>query len=343
MVKWLYRDSIGAATDLIPLFTDVLEQCNLHPNQRLLIYADHHSPDHYAKAFMAAGQRIGADVFQLVIPTQQPDVMAGPIWDMWHSVDLVVDLESIMTSVYRPLRVSALEAGTRVLRVTEPEDVLFRLPPDPSVRQHAERGADRLKHASTMRVTSPAGTDLTVNVTNRQAFGLWGLVPEPGMWGHWPTGLVVGGANRPQTDGTLVIDVGDILLVLGHYVASPITITIADGVITDISGGVDAAMLRQWFAAANDPRAYYISHVGWGCDPRADWNRLAQKGPGGTCDVESHSGVFQIAFGRNTSWYIGDGINDVAAHIDFIMLRHSITLDGKVVSKNGVLIDAIGP
>ena len=120
MISWQYRDSIGASTDLIPLFKTVLEHCKLKPGEQMLVYADHHTPPHYATAFLAAGQQLGADVLQITIPTQQPDVTKGAVWDAWHNVDLVIDLESISTSVYRPLRVSALAGGTRVLRGRAP-------------------------------------------------------------------------------------------------------------------------------------------------------------------------------------------------------------------------------
>jgi 2,5-dihydroxypyridine 5,6-dioxygenase len=111
--------------------------------------------------------------------------------------------------------------------------------------------------------------------------------------------------------------------------------TIEEGVITRIEGGIDAMRLRQWFTAWHDPRAYYISHVGWGCDHRADWNRMARKATGGLGDIESYAGVFQIAFGRDTSWYIGGGTNDVPAHMDFNCLNQSMSLDGQAISETG--------
>lgn len=339
MVTWQYRDSIGASADLIPLFRRVLEHCKLRPDERMMVYCDHHSPPHFAAAFVTAAREIGAEAFQVVIPTNQPDISEGPIWNLWHSVDMVVDLESIMTSVYRLMRVSALEHGVRVLRVTEPEDVLFRLAPDPTVRDRVRRAEARLQGASELHVTSPAGTNMVVNVAGRNAYGLWGAPDRPGKWDHWSVGVVVGGANHAGTNGALVIDVGDILLAMQRYVTTPIRIEVEEGIITRIEGGLDAHLLRQWFAQWNDPRAYYVSHVGWGCDHRADWNRMAAKAPGGVGDVESVSGVFQIAFGRDTSWYIGGGVNDVVAHIDFNCLAHSISLDGQPVTLQGIFVD----
>ncbi len=333
MVTWLYRDSYGSATDLIPLFYSVLEHCNVRSDERLMIYADHHSPAHYGAAFLAAAQQHGADVFQVTIPTQQPDILEGPIWDIWHSVDMVIDLESIMTSVYRPLRMSAIASGTRVLRVTEPEDVLFRMPPDLVVRERAKKAEALVDAADNFHITSPHGTDITVNVAGRQPHGLWGIPEKPGTWDHWPVGLVVVGGNMAGTNGTIVVNVGDILLSMRHYVGTPIRITVEEGKIAAIEGQLDAHLLRQWFESWNDPRAYHISHVGWGCDHRAVWNRLAQKVPGGTCDAESFFGVMQIAFGRDTSPYIG-GQNDVFAHIDFDCLNNSIALDGRQIIEN---------
>ncbi|HVU14099.1 MAG TPA: hypothetical protein VHD90_22625 [Phototrophicaceae bacterium] len=341
MISWQYRDSIGSATDLITLFKGVLEHCQLKPTERMLVYADHHTPRHYAAAFVAAAQQIGADVFQITIPTHQPDVKEGPVWDAWHNVDLVIDLESITTSVYRPLRVSALASGTRVLRVTEPEDVLFRMPPDPVVRDRAKRSEALVTAAKEFHITSEAGTDITVNIDGLRSHGMWGVTDEPGMWDHWPMGLVVVAANRKGTNGKIVIDVGDILLAIQHYVTSPITVHVEEGIIKAIEGGVDAALLRQYFASGHDPRSYEIAHVGWGCEHRADWGRLGRKTPGGTDDAESFYGDLQIAFGRDTSPLLR-GSNDVKTHMDFDCLNVNIDLDGRqIIEKSQFVIDEL--
>ena len=183
-----------------------------------------------------------------------------------------------------------------------------------------------------------AGTDLVLNTAGRKAFGLWGAADQPGKWDHWSVAVVVGGASRPNSNGRLVIDVGDIILGMRRYATTRIDLIIEEGIITRIEGeGLDAHLLRNWFASWGDERAFHLSHVGWGCDERADWGRMA--GPtGGIGDAESCPGVFQIAFGRDTSWYswyIGDGTNDIVAHIDFNGLAHSIALDGVPVTENG--------
>ena len=57
MFHWTYRDSGGALTDLIPLFQHTLQLCQLHEGEQVMVYGDHHTPTHYAKAAMAAAQR----------------------------------------------------------------------------------------------------------------------------------------------------------------------------------------------------------------------------------------------------------------------------------------------
>jgi 2,5-dihydroxypyridine 5,6-dioxygenase len=333
---WEYRPTAGAATELLPLFRDVLTACAVTPGETILVYADPHSPPHYAAAFVSAAQELGAVSFQLTVPANSDPVETGVILDAFKSSDLVIDLASYGTSIYRPLRTEALKAGTRILRVTEPEDVLFRMPPDLLVRDRAKRSEALVDDATVLNITSAGGTDITVNKEGRKAFGLWGVADAPGSWDHWPMGLVVVGANRAGTNGQIVLQPGDILLSMQHYVSTPVTVTVDEGVIEAIEGTLDAQLLQQWFEQWNDPRAYHVSHVGWGCDHRALWDRLGKKAHGGTDDTESFYGVMQIAFGRDTS-FLG-GTNDVPAHMDFDCLRNSIALDGMPVLEQGEFV-----
>lgn len=328
-----FRQTFGGATELVELFKTVPAHCRLQPTETMLVYTDNHSHPHYAAAFMAAGQSLGATVFQVNVPANTRPVETGVIAKCWNETDLVVDLASITTSIYRPLRTNALKAGTRILRVTDPEDVLFRMPPDPKVRDRAKAAEAMLDAARRLRITSPAGTDLEVDINDRKAFGLWGVADRAGTWDHWPMGLVVIGGNRQGTNGRLVVDVGDLLLALPRYVDSPLRMTVEDGAITSIEGGADARILQKWLEGWGDQRAYWISHVGWGLDHRTVWTRMRRKDEGGTADAESFYGVMQIAFGRDTS-FLG-GTNDTPAHMDFDCLDNSVAVDGAEVLRQG--------
>ncbi len=329
-----FRQTFGGATELVDLFKTVLTHCRVQATETMLVYTDNHSHPHYAAAFMAAGQALGATAFQVNVAANTPAVETGIIAKCWNESDLVVDLASITTSIYRPLRTNALKAGARILRVTDPEDVLYRMPPDPVVRDRAKAAEALLTGARELHVTSAAGTDLRVSIAGRAAFGLWGVADRPGTWDHWPMGLVVIGGNRQGTNGRIVVDVGDLLLAMPRYVNDRITVDVADGVITSIQGGADARVLEKWFAGWKDKRAYWISHIGWGLDHRTVWTRMQRKDEGGTGDAESFYGVMQVAFGRDTS-FLG-GTNDTPAHMDFDCLDNSVSVDGLEVLRRGV-------
>ena len=57
-------------------------------------------------------------------------------------------------------------AGTRVLLVVEPLDVLTRMFPTKELRDRVEAGERRLKKAKHLRFTNEAGTDVTYDLAN---------------------------------------------------------------------------------------------------------------------------------------------------------------------------------
>src|SRR5258708_39921822 len=199
---------------------------------------------------------MGALSCQLTVPATSAPVETVVILDAWKASALVIDLASYGTSIYRPLRTASLKAGTRILRVTEPEDVLFRMRPDPVVRDRAKLSEQMVDAAREFHIRSEAGTQMVVNKQSRKAFGLWGIAARPGMWDHYPMGLVGVVANREGTNGTLVLSPGDILRSMQRYVTSNITMQVEDGVIKRVDGGIDAELLKHWFESCHDERAY---------------------------------------------------------------------------------------
>jgi 2,5-dihydroxypyridine 5,6-dioxygenase len=333
--------SYSASTELIPLFRNTLELCNLKEGETLLIYTDTHTSPHYAAATLGAALELGAEAFQITVPTSVPENDTGILADIWAGVDMVMDLVSTVAHAYSLLNAAALENGKRVLRCGQPQDVLMRLHPLPLIRDRARAGGALMQKAETMRVTSEAGTDLTVNIKDRVVLSLYSLADEPGRWDNWPSGMVAVGPDTSSANGTLVLDINDVILRLGRYVTSPVKLTLRDGLIVDIEGGLDARLLRDWFASYNEEDAYRISHIGWGCEHRADWNRMgAYLMEGAVQDQEAFYGNMQIAFGSNSGIFRGS--NQTRAHMDFPCRYTSIWLDDtQVLEKGQFLIDEL--
>ena len=324
----------SASTELIPLFKRSFELCNLHEGETLLIYCDTHTSPHYPAAALGAAIDLGVEAFQVTVPTTVPENDRGIVADIWAGVDMVIDLVSTVAHAYSLLNAAALENGGRVLRCGQPQDVLQRLAPDPVIRRRALAGANLLRNAETMRVTSAMGTDLTCHVKDRVVLGLYSLADEPGRWDNWPSGMVTVGPDEYSANGTLVLDINDVILRLGRYVTAPVTMTIRDGLIVKIDGGLDARLLEDWFSAFNDETAYRIAHIGWGCEHRADWNRMgAYLMEGAVQDQEAYYGNMQIAFGANTAIFQGQNVSK--AHMDFPCRNKSIWLDDLQIMEAG--------
>jgi len=329
--------SYSSATELVPMFKRMLELCNVKPEETILLYTDTRTVPHYPAAFMGAAIELGAEAYQITVPTVVPERDTGPIANAWREADLVIDLVSTLAHAYSLLNEAAFEAGTRVLRVGQPLDVLTRMFPHPEVRRRVEAGAKLLDAAEEVRVTSEAGTDLVAKKKGRVTLDLYSVADKPGRWDHWPTGMVTCGPHEDGADGTLVLDINDVILSLARYVTSPVTLTLRDGRIVKIEGGAEARLLEDWFASFGEDDAYRIAHIGWGCEHRAKWNRLSALGAEpATQDVESFYGNMQIAFGANAGIFLGK--NRTRAHMDFPCRNNTIYLDGRKIMERGVFV-----
>lgn len=297
---------------------------------------------------------LGAEAAQIVIPSLSPAVKAftpqdeivseGTLVEIGKAADLIVDLVPGIGKSYSSVFPAALEAGTRILRVTDPPDILERMFPTKRLKTRVMASKKVLEKGRQLKVTSEAGTDITLDKTGRIAVAMYGFADEPGHWDYWTGGQVASTTIEDSAEGILVVDVGDILLPLSRYVSQPIRCVIRDGRIEAIEGdGLDAVLLREWFDSYHDPKAFTVSHIGWSLQDKADWTRLSQKWVpfGGLHDCESRYGVVQIAFGNNVS-YVLQGKNSSKAHMDMDCRNCSFYVDGeKIVEKGDIVPEAL--
>jgi 2,5-dihydroxypyridine 5,6-dioxygenase len=229
-----------------------------------------------------------------------------------------------------------LKGGARMLMVSnEHPEALERTVPTPELQAKVKLAAKRAKAASEMRVTSAAGTDLTINLTDAPVSGVWGFTARPGTVSHWPGGLVVIFPKAHSVNGTLVLDAGDANLTFKRYLERPVTLRIEDDFVEAIEGeGTDAELMRRYYAAWGDREAYAVSHVGWGMNPNARYESLAMY------DQRDFNGTELRAFAGN--FLYSTGANEFAGrhtqgHFDLPLRGCTITLDGKVIVQDGAL------
>ena len=316
----------SASTQLVDLFRRHLELCRVIEGEHVLIHTDPGSTPHYAAAYLGAAVELGADVFRIMHPSGRAE---AAVIDAWKRADLVVDISSL-PHAYGELMRESRAAGTRLLRVAVPENVLRRMFPRQEARERVVAGQAMMSAAETNTITSAAGTDLKLYKKDRKSNGIYGVSDKPGRWDIWPAAMVHVAPEEHKGEGVLVLAPGDYMLVLNQYVHEKIYLEMKDGCIIRITGGMQADLLKRWFAQFNSQDSYRISHVGWGCEKRANWLEPGQ-------DSEAYYGNMQIAFGSNVG--IFDGAQTLTkSHIDFVCLNNSYWIDDTQVMEDGEFV-----
>lgn len=338
-VRFPISSEIGG--DLVGMVLAELRLCRLTRQETMVLFTDTRTNPNYTAAFLAAGKELAGSIFELTIP-----FLPGcdgrvqnitPVLKILTETNLVVDLSTGGVLVlYRKGLAEVLKSGARVLQVKATEDQLLRCFPTEDVQRRTEKGAEWLGRAREIRVTSRAGTELTMTKVGRAAITRFGVSDVSGRWDSWPSGFLYCAPQEETANGTLVLDVGDILVMLGRYVREPLRLTVQGGRITEVDGGVDAVLLQERLEQWKDPEAYIISHIGWGTDHRARWTEVAQRGTEeGARDARSTYGNVQVAFGAN---YRLGGKNQTFAHEDLVLRRASLELDGRTVVEDGRIV-----
>jgi leucyl aminopeptidase (aminopeptidase T) len=116
--------------------------------------------------------------------------------------------------------------------------------------------SSKLKEAldghSEIRVTSPAGTDITFSIRGRQATKNDGDCRSPGAFGNLPAGEVYISPTIGSANGTIAFD-GSLKLVHRAVVPKkPIIVTFSNGYISDVSSGKDAELLKDTIRQGDD-------------------------------------------------------------------------------------------
>ncbi len=327
-----------SSTELVPMFKKELELCKVKKGETVLLFTDPLFRPHYPAAFAAAAMELGAFPVEMVVPSTTEDLSAPMIVETWKAADLIIGMTTVPW-LYTDAHNEALDAGARSLMVVEPEDCLRRMFPCEEVRRRSEAGAKVITAGKTVRVTSPAGTDLVMSIEGRKGGAGYGYTDRPGYWSHWPSGAVSVAPVEGSVEGTLVVNTGDIIFRINRYVEHPIEIGIREGRIASIKGGLDAILLKEYLAHWGDDKAYIVSHIGWGTEHRALWNTLGIRyvDGGGIMDAETFMGNMQIAFGSNFTRKLG-GNNKTKAHIDIPCRNHSFYVDDQIIVDKGVIV-----
>jgi aminopeptidase len=246
---------------------------------------------------------------------------------MLHSAVVVAPTARSLT--HTAARREACRAGARV--ATMPgirRDTMIRcLSADYyAIAERTKRASEMLTAGKLIRVTTRAGTEITLPIEGIKALASTGLIHEPGGFGNLPSGeaylMPVEGASA----GVFVVDGS--MAGLGSLAGkTPITIRVKNGSAVEISGGAAAKTLR----AKLEPlglKAFNVAEFGVGTNDAA---RIT----GSILEDEKVMGTIHIALGNNMSM---GGTIDVPVHLDGIVKSPTVELDGKRIMDRGKLL-----
>lgn len=329
-------------------FRRTLERCALAQGEVVAIVTESQSRQVIVELAELAVQALGATPFRAGVPTPAltapvPVRSTGasdalrqiePVLAALSRSHLILDctVEGLLHAPELPRILRGADGVTpRLLMISnEHPEILERCEPDPALETAVREAMRRLRGARTLRVSSAAGTNLSVGLAGARVGGVWGYCAKPGQVAHWPGGLCLAFPAAGQVNGTLVLAPGDVNLTFKTYLRDTVVCHIEHDYIVGIEGdGVDADMMRGYFAAWADHEgnrdAYAVSHVGWGMNPRARWDAMT------FYDKRDCNGTELRAFAGN--FLYSTGANEVAGrhtlgHFDLPLRNCTVTLDG---------------
>jgi leucyl aminopeptidase (aminopeptidase T) len=247
----------------------------------------------------------------------------APVAEAMAAADVVL-APTVQSLSHTAARKRATDAGARIATLPGvTEEMLARaMSADmEGLRRKGHAVAAALDGASEAKLTDANGTDLTLDLSGRTAIPDAGELTERGAFGNLPCGE--GFISPVSGRGTLVVDGS--LAGIGR-VAEPVELVIEGGHLTSARGGQGMAFMELLTEHGED--GTNVAELGIGTNEKAILT-------GEILEDEKILGTAHVAFGASAG--IG-GTVQVPVHLDCIVLRPTVELDGQPIVRDGELL-----
>lgn len=191
--------------------------------------------------------------------------------------------------------------------------------------------AQRHIDAKEMRVTTPAGTDVSFELDpNHLVCNDCGNATVPGM--HMLTGQLNIVPRFGTINGKIVFD-GTITPPFGKVPSQPVVLTVENSKIVKFEGGPEAAEYEKYLKSFDDEGMFKMAHIAYGFNPGA-------KLTGNVVEDERVWGCTEWGIGYVSPIDAPPVGQDAKSHTDGICLNSTVWLDGKLIMEEGVVVDA---
>lgn len=282
-------------------------------------------------------RKIGADLFDALVASGAEAILCEIIPRKQHSeeppkyvADLLrsADVFLVPTSksmTHTQARRKALANGARGATLPDvTEDMIARtMSADyKEIDKRTRKLARILGGAKTAHITTKAGTDLEIVTEGREFWQDTGVLTKPGAFSNLPAGEIYAAPVEGKSKGIVVFDAS--FSGLG-MLSEPIVIEIEKGRAAKIKG--DRGRLAKMLDAPG-PQGRNLAELGIGTNDRA-------KITGNVLEDEKVMGTIHLAFGDNANF---GGRVKVDVHLDGLVLRPTVKVDGREIMKNGRLL-----
>jgi leucyl aminopeptidase (aminopeptidase T) len=189
------------------------------------------------------------------------------------------------------------------------------------LREKGDAVAAALDRASEGHITDANGTDLTLDLSGREAIPDAGELTKRGAFGNLPCGE---GFISPR-DGNGILVVDGSMAGIG-LVDEPVQLVIEGGHLTSARGGQGMAFMELLTEHGED--GTNIAELGVGTNEKATLT-------GEILEDEKILGTCHIAFGASAG--IG-GTVQVPVHLDCVVMKPTLELDGEAIVRDGELL-----
>ena len=301
---------------------------NVHPGENVLIVTDTEMVD-LAQIVATAAVERGAEVtISIMVPRASHGAEPPlPVAAAMQKADVI--FAPTTTSLFHSqARRDATAAGARFCNMVDYRPWMLV---DGGLRADflslvplTERIADLLTQAQVARVTTPAGTDITLRLEGRAGYPQRGMARLPGQVSSPPDIEAAAAPLEGTARGRIVVD-GSIPHATIGRLDETVTIIVEEGVVVRVEGGRQASALRALWESYRDPSVYNLAELGLGLNPEA---RLS----GAMLEDEGVAGTVHFGFGDNRSF---GGSVQAPLHLDAVVRNPTVMLDDVVVIQGG--------
>ena len=319
-------------------------QCVLEAkkDENIVIFCDYERMD-IGKAFASGARKLGLQTrlvqleagkkgFRKEIPPQimeiltrqKPDIYINLLRGMREETPFRIKLVKMETEDHKRrlghcpgVTLDMLTEGALALTVEEHRQM----------QSFARDLIEKLSQTAKVKVTNPAGTDVSFSVKSRPFFTDTVIDWKTMGWMNLPTGEVIVAPEENSMEGTVVCD-----MAIGGIgpIKSPIKLIVKEGRVKGSSCGDKQVLERVRESLKTDEGSSIVGEFAFGINPKA---RFVEE----FLEAEKKLRTIHIAFGDNSD--MPQGKNQSKNHMDFLISNPTVKASDKNGSSTDVLVN----